>query len=440
MDNRTTEDGITVGELFHLIGKRIWYILGVSVLIALITGLAFAFGLNPKSKTYSLNFIVSYPSTDAMNYPDGSPFYYNDLISAASLEEAKASDPRFQSVDVGMLLKKDDVDISLESQEMINDSRFVGNFTLTVKGSYFSNPTVANDFLRAVAKVPIDRVIRLARETDYTLDEGIFEAASLNDRLELLAELKEDMLAQYDEWISLYRDSYMVEGKTLKNHKADVTVIYSENTQKTFLTELNTYGYVQTENIERQITLLTRERELNNRMIEALQKAIKDQNGETETASGLAKSSQASSDDTDDTVSTQPSVSINSYTEISAQIANLTIRNEQIAYQIENLTEENVEDFEARVKKEYTNLTNAANTMKSITGEIYAQHSTVIYATSKAVAGGTTNAVLAAVAGFIVAFIIASIVFCVIDMTSAKKHAKDGAEQEDEVNDEQSQG
>lgn len=420
MDNRTTEEGITIGELFRLIGKRIWYILGISVLVALLAALVFAFGLNPRSKTYSMGFTISYPSGESMKYPDGSPFYYRAMISSAMMEEAKASDERFQSIDVEAILKADDIDIALESQETVNEAWFTGSYTLTVKSSYFEKQTLATDFLRAVANVPVNRVKKLAGELEFLLDYDIFETASLNDRLELLNDLKKDLLAQYDEWITLYRDNYLIAGKTLKNHKADVNVIYSDNTQKMFANELAKYGYVKVDEIEQQIGVLTEERTLNERMIAALQKALE---GPADEASATAFSDPASSGEgtgSEDEPS-NPAVSVNNRTEISAQIANLTIRNEQITYQIENLTEANITNFETRIKAEYDKLTKAAETMKTVSGAIYDQQTTVIFNTSKAVEGGGTSVILAAIAGFVVAFLIAAIVFCIVDMPAYKK-------------------
>lgn len=424
MENTTTEEGISLGELFRLIGKRIWYILGISVLVALLAGLIFAFGLNPKSKTYSLDFTISYPSGDTMKYPDGSPFYYRAIVSSAMLEEAKASDERFASIDVAGMLKSDDIDITAQSQEIVSESWFTGSYTLTVKSSYFSNQTIATDYLRAVANVPVNRIVSLANEIDYMLDYNIFEAASFNDRLELLAELKEGLLAQYDEWISLYRDNYLIAGKTLKNHKADVTVVYSDSTQEMFLKELTDYGYVQKEYIEQQIAILEEERSLNKRMIAALQEAINGSvSSDTATVALVTAETTPDNGTDDDTTneSSQTVVSVNSYLEISAQIANLTIRNEQIAYQISKLTEENITEFEGRIKAEYDKLAAAAETMNAVAGAIYAQQSAVMFSTSKATEDGGTSVILAAVAGFIVAFIIAAIVFCIMELSAQKQ-------------------
>ena len=52
------ESGITFGEICHLIKKRIWWILGISVIVALVASLLVALVFNRGKNDYSLTFRV----------------------------------------------------------------------------------------------------------------------------------------------------------------------------------------------------------------------------------------------------------------------------------------------------------------------------------------------------------------------------------------------
>lgn len=427
MEHSTKEDGMTFGELCRIVLKRIWYILGVSVLVAVIAALVFAFGITPNKKTYSLEFTVSYPSGETMKYPDGSPFHYRDLISVPVLEEAKATDARFAKIDVSTLLNEDAIEISATTQEVNSSSQFTGTYTITVKGSFFASKTIATDFIRAVANVPINRVKTLASEIDFLLDLTVFSSASFEDRIELLAQQKKELLAQYDEWISLYRENYFAAEKTLKNHKAEVAVLFSETTQTQILQELTNCGYVPAESVQEKVNALNEEKELNSKKITAIVDVLKELNVTGTESEGGGATVNAYAYSETESGDSQTVVSVTTANTLSTLLAQLVERNEQIDYQIAKITDdgtwsgENVAQFEARLMAEFEKLNTAAEMMKTVSGAIYAQQSTVIFASSKATEDGGTSPVLAAVAGFIVAFLIAAAIFGIADMNKNKK-------------------
>ena len=67
-------EGVTVGELFGMIGKHIRAVIVTTVLFALAVTLLVAFVINPFGRYYSMEFYLSYPGSETMKYPDGSTF------------------------------------------------------------------------------------------------------------------------------------------------------------------------------------------------------------------------------------------------------------------------------------------------------------------------------------------------------------------------------
>lgn len=98
MDTEETESGVTLGEICRIILRKIWIILGVSVAGAVIAALCAIFVLD--HTVYHLSFRIAYPGSETSKYPDGSPFYYSDIISLKSMEEAKKSDEAFSKINV----------------------------------------------------------------------------------------------------------------------------------------------------------------------------------------------------------------------------------------------------------------------------------------------------------------------------------------------------
>ena len=68
------ESGITFGEILHLIKKRVWWILGISVIVAVIAALAVGLVFNRGKNDYTLTFIFDFPGVENGEYPDGTQF------------------------------------------------------------------------------------------------------------------------------------------------------------------------------------------------------------------------------------------------------------------------------------------------------------------------------------------------------------------------------
>ena len=414
-ENRGT--GVTFGEICKAIKKRLWIVLIVTVAIAALAVLAAQFLYNPSGSTYSLTFTLFYPGKGTGKFPDGSPFHYRDIISLDMLTATKESDGRFEKIDVDKLLEKDGVTIS---ESVSADGTPTGEYTLSVEAGYFSGRTAATDFLRALARRPLIEAVEKAGQVSYTLDESAFRNADYESRIELLTRQKEDILAQYDEWIALYRGNYAVAGKTLSNHRAAADVIFGEVVRTALLGELETNGYVLPDLIASQRAALEAEKQENQAMIEELKRAL----GEIPSTISLAAE-----------IAVQPTGGSQPL-DLSETLAALLVRNVQIDSQLKALTEENVGAFERQLDEIYEKLQDAAAKLQAVSNALYEQETSVYFSTSQAAREGGISLVLAAVGGLVIGFFLACIAVCLRELPRAEKQREEqngaqGAQQPD---------
>ena len=52
------ESGVTFRDIVRMIGKRLWWVLGISIVIAAVAALLTAFVLNVGANTYSVAFMI----------------------------------------------------------------------------------------------------------------------------------------------------------------------------------------------------------------------------------------------------------------------------------------------------------------------------------------------------------------------------------------------
>lgn len=389
--------------------------------------LAVMFLLNPAKTSYSMDFFILYPTSATEKYPDGAPFYYHDMISAESLNAAKASDEEFSSVDVMRMLKEDDISVSAESETVNGVRKYTGRYTVTVKGSYFKSARLAERFIRAIANVPVTRIKESAKAIDDTIDDDVFLQASFEERLQLLREQKEKLIAKYDAWIEIYTASYSVEGKTLANYRAEIAVIYGESTQKSLEETFETNGYNQLdlnsyettqEAIDARVEQLNSEKTLNSKIIDALKEELGSASGQQSAAYSAralsAKEESASSEGS--TVVISPSDP-----DLSQMLAYYVKRNTEIDYQLQNtLTVKKVESFAERLTAQCDALNKAAETLTRVTASIYGRDSSVSFETQNAVRQGGTSVAFAAVGVFILVFLIAAVIVYIVEMPKYK--------------------
>lgn len=401
--------GVTFGDIFRAVGKRKWLVLLVTLLFAAVAVLAAIFLYDPFFSTYSRTFTLSYPDSGAGKFPDGSPFNYRDIVSLDALTQTKNADGRFAAIDVEKLSERDAVTITQVQQQTAGElTQPTDQYTITVKARYFSGKGAATEFLNALARQPILKAVQIARTMNYSLDESSFENADFESRLELLSAQKENLLAQYDAWIALYRGNYTAAGRTLVNHRAEIDVAFGDVLQRSLSSELETNGYVSLQLLPAQRAALEAEKAENEQKISALLGAL------GPSAAALTLSSAA-----------ETSAAPVQQAGLSETLAALLVRNVEIDSQLKALTEENVTAFETKLKNVYQALQEAAAKAQAVGYALYEQEARVYFETSQAVQEGDISPVLAAVGGLVVGLIVACIIACAVELPKRKSSAEE---------------
>ena len=431
------ESGITFGEILHLIKKRVWWILGISVIVAIIAALAVGLVFNRGKNDYTLTFIVDFPGVENNEYPDGTSFNYEEIVYSDQLEAAKASNESFSEIDTAKMAAGD-ITVVAETREVTSGTTTTtentGSYTITVSSAYFTDEDQATAFLRAVLDQTIARVNEIAAGMDFTANLSAYTAASTYDaQLTALRDQQTFLLARYDELIATGKyDSFTYDGKSLSTLRAEA-VGGIETRLSALETDLANNHYLLDQSLVETVLVdirsLQREKAQNEQSLAALQEAC---------AEFLAQINDSGSGDG----SSGSAQIIESLASFTSRIATLQESNAKIDFQITELYEsigytdadkngvwektgETVPDTQFKeAVEELRNTISEKNTTtaKNAIVALYDAESEIVYRQSGvAVIDNGTNVILVTVAGFIVAFLLACIIFCAADYPAYKK-------------------
>ncbi len=419
-EEREIESGISLADIWRAIKRRIWIVLSIVVVLTLVVSLVFGLAINPRAVEYRLRFHILFP-TDSARYPDGSPFYDRDIVSASFLEEAKNSDEDFAGLDINRMIKDGAITLGAEKQE--NGDTI---YTLTVKAQQFGNPDSAEKFLRAAAQVPVNRIVANAQTLNYKLDAEVFENASFEEKIGLLSELKRTLLAACDGWIDLYGATYPVADRTLGNYRSELYVVFGESTKKDLESESERNGYsgldlsshnLLKDAVDARRLVLAEEYKLNERIIAELEK----------TAVSYAKLAAVTPQE-DLRITFDPSGNM----DVEEMKAHYKKRNAQIDYQIGVtaegeqgvLTVANVEKYVARLSEQFGQLQTAAETVARVSSSIYAKNTDVGFLMRAAEKEGGINLIIVIVGSLVLSFLVAVVVAVALESKKKQKTQK----------------
>ncbi|MDE6945607.1 MAG: hypothetical protein K2P14_00280 [Anaeroplasmataceae bacterium] len=279
------EDGISLGEIFHVIFKKKWLLLGITIAFMLIFVVIVEAFYNPGKEEYQANFEIRYPNQETNRYPDGSEFLYKEFISIENLELAQKKDTSFSAIDISKMRYKNDISIT-EIETVINNVPVkTGVYEIKILKSYFENETQAIKFFQALINVPVDKVLQASKDLDYNYNLLQFSGAGdYISQINYLDAQKNMILENYNKLIDTYSNNYMItmaDGTTKKMSAAmgDVSNYFSTNSLSALRVEVEQYGLMKENSdykkeIEAEITSLQREKSLNLLQIENLHKEI----------------------------------------------------------------------------------------------------------------------------------------------------------------------
>lgn len=415
------ESGLSFGEIFMAVRKKFKYVLLATVAFAALFCIAVEFLYNPLACSYEISFVLSYPASDTQKYPDGTPFYYRDIITLDEMQKAIGEDGRFDGIDVKKMTENDDITITPEIREVGNTLVETSRYMISVKSSYFGSRDLATAFLYAVARYPRRNVIRKAENINFMLDESTFTSADFEDRIDLLARQRESILAQYDEWIELYRESYSVSGITLVNYRSEAEIAFSSTLQNSLLNELETNGYVPLSELPSRLKVLNAEKAENELKIAALKAALS-------LGTPAFAPTAYSNKEIDESDSVHSSVIVEQQPlDLSEMLASLIARNVQIDSQLSVLTEANVTAFETRLKEVFDRMNGEegiAASVRAVGKGLYEEETRVTFDTSQVIRRGGIGLALNIVCGIVFGFLVSCVGACIAVLPKRKRAAE----------------
>lgn len=437
MEDEEREEGFTFSDILHVIGKRIVWILAISVVFALIVGLVVQFALNPGKREYEMTFMLEYPGDEDLKYPDGvTDFRYESMIYAENLDAVKKSKSEYSNIDTGRMTASRSITITQATRGEGEFEKDLGIYTVKVKGSYFKDSDQAASFLRDVFQNSLNKVTGMVSEMDFGSTLATFN--SLNNyqaRIEVLKAQQSYLLGMYEKYSDFGRFMYSDgtgAAKSLSLLRAECSVALDGGNNEALhlstlekelannryqLSETNADKIASINSVNAQVEAYRLEKEKNTLQIQSLEQEIL----------AIIKLSDTPLD-----------FGSEAFQPFNTQIASLTMRNAEIEAETKLLCEsigwgyehgEPVKnevvfkddgEFKANLDKLYQVMEEQTEVCKKVIVALFAAESEIIAEQEAvSVSGGMSTYLLAAV-GFVGAFCIATVVFFCVDRHKQK--------------------
>ncbi len=251
------EVGLTFGDIFHILWKKIWIVLIVSVAFAIVFFCVVQFWYNENQRKYVSTYSISFPGLNLGLYPDSSVYRIEDTISLEILNQIKEeADGAFDSIDIEKMIQKDGISISEQKVSNSKDTESEVLVTLVMDGVYFESKQQAQDFVREVAQYSIKHVQDIVEGITYdtylnNYNSGL--ATSYEQKVNYLIAQQKYLLNFYDVMISSKGAYYTVSiqdengtsvVQTLDSYRTNCLESFNETVQQAVLEELEVKGYI----------------------------------------------------------------------------------------------------------------------------------------------------------------------------------------------------
>ena len=229
---------LSLGEIFKIIFKRIWWVIGITLVFTVVFSSLIEFVYNRQAEYYSISYGLNYPDISGGNYPDGTKFRVSSLVSLDTLNRVKENgNGKFDSVNLEKMVGEDDIsikeitEITLPSSLAEITAAFTERrFTITMSAKYFKSSSQAVDFIRSVANCPVDYVNGIAH-SDYNSNLDAYEQAdTYESKINFLSAQSEYLQHLYKTLISTSSADYKVNNKTLNTYFLEVSSIFNQDT------------------------------------------------------------------------------------------------------------------------------------------------------------------------------------------------------------------
>lgn len=419
------EEGITLGEIFHVIFIKKWLLLAVTVIVWLLGFIFLQVIYNPSKEIYQCEFEIKFPGYSSGKYPDGTEIIYKNFINLEYLQKTKDSKEEYKNLDVVRMSLENDIHITEVFMRLNNQEYKTGRYLITAKSKYFSSGNQARLFLQDLTRQPVDYAIQKGLKIDYKYH--LVQSVGSGDyktQIDHLIAQRDQLLEAYDNIIENYSNTYIVNGQLVSQAQAEIKNYFSTYNLESMQLEVELQGYTKKNSdylnsIEREIENLKREKELNTNKLVALDTKLDEIIKKFNTGGSTAQ--------------------LDSLKTMIDEITTLTTRNAEIDHLIDVVYKQYLDsshgaDYEVKLKqfdtdlqKHYEKLEQFTDTYIEFANVVYNLNSKVVFTyNSVIVEDGGINILVGLLVFLVIGFILACCVNLVLDMPKYLKSKKEG--------------
>lgn len=415
-ENEREEGGMTVGNFFHIVFSQKWIALAILVVITVAGTLGIYFGKNKIERSYDVSFTLELPQTDikeenasssatVVYYPDGTPFYYTDIVSFSTLQNVKKSNEAFENINIEKMSRDDDISISRTIYETANNSgAYEIIYNLKVKAGYFPNKDIARDFMVALTNTPADYLGLMDINYNVYINSAKNAPDYVTEISQLIAQASY-IVDRYETFVDIYND-ISIDGKTLRSYAQDVKSYLNDSGElEILLAESRKNGYLKSGDLKYKYDIelykLNRQLEIAETTLNNLLKV----QGDSESVSSAAI--------------------IKAQSDLVAELKQEKREIEEI-YQYSNDFGDNKSEkhiaFLYDLSNEYSKVQAFTEEFEKVIFKLYSKVSVVSYSNSNGIAtSGETGLVMSFIISFVAGLVVAVIVAFIIGWNKRKK-------------------
>lgn len=438
-----------LNNIFNVIKKRIWWILGAAIVFAVVFVCIIQFVYNPKKETYSAEFDLRLPGGGV--YPDKTELWLEDIIKIENLLDVKNESyvpeamrtNEYAGVDIEKMIDEDDIKFS-RNIKSLEDGTFSYTYTVEIHNKYFKNRNLARSFLKDVIQSPLEKAKSIAESMNYL--ERLYEydtQLTYSEKISALTLQKDYILSIYNDIKQLYGGTYVPKGldstKSIDDYTRELINVFNDTEKEYINKEINEKYYFfdaerMLDNLNIDISLAQREIEKNNLLIdgqyEEMEKVIQKLPPEDAVKQITSFTNKISEYRTlNDTLEDN----ISQYEAQKNSILNYT----------EGAGKAEKEAFDSRLDDIRDNLEACTQTAREVNIATYNEKAEVNFANNNIKPKGGINVFVSIIIGAIAGFILSSAGAAVIDLSrnysSARKNGESGDVKKDSESDDTAQ-
>ena len=438
-----------MNNIFNVIKKRIWWILGAAIVFAVVFVCIIQFVYNPKKETYSAEFDLRLPGGGV--YPDKTELWLEDIIKIENLLDVKNESyvpeamrtNEYAGVDIEKMIDEDDIKFS-RNIKSLEDGTFSYTYTVEIHNKYFKNRNLARSFLKDVIQSPLEKAKSIAESMNYL--ERLYEydtQLTYSEKISALTLQKDYILSIYNDIKQLYGGTYVPKEldstKSIDDYTRELINVFNDTEKEYINKEINEKYYFfdaerMLDNLNIDISLAQREIEKNNLLIdgqyEEMEKVIQKLPPEDAVKQITSFTNKISEYRTlNDTLEDN----ISQYEAQKNSILNYT----------EGAGKAEKEAFDSRLDDIRDNLEACTQTAREVNIATYNEKGEVNFANNNIKPKGGINVFVSIIIGAIAGFILSSAGAAVIDLSrnysSARKNGESGDVKKDSESDDTAQ-